>query len=120
MNLFNNISDSSFVKGVKSIKVTDFANGKILLKGFVVNQAKLIFLIIICTFLYMNNRMVCEKMVKKIDTLNKELSDLKYISIITETELLKAGRQEEIEKMIEERGLDLINPSTPPYKLYKK
>ncbi|MCQ2351234.1 MAG: hypothetical protein MJ003_04590 [Paludibacteraceae bacterium] len=118
MNLFTNISDSAIVKEVKSIS-KDVTNGK-LIKEFVLKQAKLIFLIVVCTFIYMNNRMMCEKMLKRIDQLNKELTDTKYVSTIMETELLRAGLQEKIENLVDSRGLDLENPKMPPYKVYRK
>lgn len=119
-NPFKNISDSTFVKNMKSVKVQDFANGNILLKDFVLKQGKWIFLVVLCTFFYMNNRMVCERMLKRIDELQKKLEDVRYVSTITETKLLKAGRQVEIEKLINEKGLDLVNPEIPPYTIVKK
>ncbi|MBQ4032436.1 MAG: hypothetical protein II620_00615, partial [Paludibacteraceae bacterium] len=55
------------------------------------------------------------KMLHKIDDLNKELTTTKYMAIITETELLQAGREQEIEKRIAEKGLNLIALDMPPY-----
>lgn len=118
-NPFKNISDSGFIQGMKSLKIQDMASGSALLKEWVLKQGKWVFLVVLCTFFYMNNRMVCEKMLKRIDELHEELENVKYISTITETELLKAGRQIELEKLITERGLNLVNPDLPPYKIEK-
>ncbi len=116
-NPFKNISDSGFVQGMKFLKIQDVASGSTLLKDWVLKQGKWVFLVVLCTFFYMNNRMVCEKMLKRIDELHEELEHAKYISTITETELLKAGRQIELEKLIEERGLNLVEPDMPPFKI---
>lgn len=120
MNIFNNISDISIVKGVKSIKRTDIASGRKQAEEFILKQAKLFLLIIICTFLYMDNRMVCEKMLRKISQLNKELADVKYIATITETQVLEAGRVPEIEKMIKQKNINLIAPQIPPFRVELK
>ncbi|MCQ2360637.1 MAG: med21 domain-containing protein [Paludibacteraceae bacterium] len=118
-NPFKNISDSGFIQGMKSLKIQDMANGGYLLRDWLLRQGKWVFLVVLCTFFYMNNRMVCEKMLKRIDELHEELEHAKYISTIKETELLRAGRQIELEKLIEERGLNLSNPDMPPYKIHK-
>ena len=64
---------------------------------------------------YLSSTEVCEKMLHKIDALNKELTTTKYMAIITETELLQAGREQEIEKRIAEKGLNLTALDMPPY-----
>jgi len=116
-NPFKNISDSGFIQGMKSLKIEKVASGELQLKEWLLKQGKWAFLVIFCIFFYMNNRMVCEKMQKRIDELHEELENAQYISTIKETELLKAGRQVEIEKLLEERGLELGNPEIPPYKI---
>ena len=112
---FSKISENHAFKDFKSLTLKDFASGRIFLNEFLLRQGKLVLLIIVLIFFYMNNRMVCEKMLHKIDALNKELTTTKYMAIITETELLQAGREQEIEKRIAEKGLNLIALDMPPY-----
>lgn len=112
---FKKLSENSAIKHFTSLTIKDFASGRIFLNEFLLRQGKLMLLIIVLTFFYMNNRMVCEKMLHKIDSLNKELTTIKNLSIITETELLKAGREQEIEQRIAEKGLNLTALDMPPY-----
>lgn len=112
---FSNLSENKAFSQFKSVTLKDFASGRIFLNEFLLRQGKLVLLIIMLIFFYMNNRMVCEKMLHKIDDLNKELTTTKYMAIITETELLQAGREQEIEKRIAEKGLNLIALDMPPY-----
>ena len=95
-------------------------NSKEKAKNWLLHQGKWAFLVIFCTFIYMDNRMVCDKQLKRIDRLTEQLEEVKYISTIKETELLRAGRQTEIEKLVKEKGLDLVNPDIPPYKIEDK
>lgn len=112
---FSKLSENKALSQFKSVTLKDFASGRIFLNEFLLRQGKLVLLIIMLIFFYMNNRMVCEKMLHKIDDLNKELTTTKYMAIITETELLQAGREQEIEKRIAEKGLNLIALDMPPY-----
>jgi hypothetical protein len=112
---FSKISENPTFSNFKSITIKDFASGRIFLNKFLLRQGKLVLLIIVLIFFYMNNRMVCEKMLHKIDALNKELTTTKYLAIITETELLEAGREQEIEKRIAEKGLNLTALDMPPF-----
>lgn len=114
-NIFKKIKNNKALQEITSVTLKDFASGRIFIKEFVLRQGKLALLILACTFLYMNNRMVCEKLVSRIDTLNKELVTAKYIATLTETELLEAGREQEIGKIISKHGLDLIDLDMPPY-----
>ncbi len=117
MNFFKKIADSKFIK---SISIKDFASGRIFMKDFMIRQSKLVLLIIVCVFIYMDNRMKCEQMLSKIDDLNKELTTERYTYIITASELLEVGQQREIEKLIKEKGLSLENLDTPPYPVILK
>lgn len=116
-NIFKNISEN---KIIKSISIKDFASGRIFMKEFMIRQSKLILLIIVCVFVYMDNRMKCEQMLSKIDELNNELTTQRYIYTITASELLEAGQQSVIERLIKEKGLDLSNLNTPPYPVILK
>ncbi len=112
MNIFKKIADN---KVIKSISIKDFASGRIFIKEFMIRQSKLVLLIVVCVFVYMDNRMKCEQMLRQIDELNKELTTQRYIYTITASELLEAGQQQEIERLIKEKGLNLENLDTPPY-----
>jgi cell division protein FtsL len=63
--------------------------------------------------------MRCEQQFIKIDNLNKELANEKYICMVTEAELLKNSRIEQIKEIIKQHQLNLEEESLPPYKITK-
>lgn len=118
--IISKILDKDEVKDLKETSIKDVLSGNIFTKSYFLKQTKLILLIIAFVFIYMNNRMVCEKQLTLIDKLNKELECEKYISMVTETELLSISRPEEIKKLVDEHGLQLEQPTMPPYKVIIK
>jgi cell division protein FtsL len=63
--------------------------------------------------------MRCEQQFIQIDRLNKELANEKYICMVTEAELLKNSRIEQVKEIIKKHQLDLEEESLPPYKMKK-
>lgn len=118
--IISKILDKDEVKDLKETSIKDVLSGNIFTKSYFLKQTKLILLIIALVFIYMNNRMVFEKQLTLIDKLNKELECEKYISMVTETELLSISRPEEIKKLVDEHGLQLEQPTMPPYKVIIK
>ncbi|NCC99548.1 MAG: hypothetical protein EOL95_07600 [Bacteroidia bacterium] len=118
--MISKILDNDEVKDLKETSIKDVLSGNIFTKSYFLKQAKLILLIVALVFIYMNNRMVCEKQLTRIDKLNKELECEKYISMVTETELLSISRPEEIKRMVDEQSLQLEQPAMPPYKVIIK
>lgn len=118
--IISKILNKDEVKDLKETSIKDVISGNIFTKSYFLKQTKLILLIIALVFIYMNNRMVCEKQLALIDKLNKELECEKYISMVTETELLSISRPEEIKKLVDKHGLQLERPTMPPYKVIIK
>ena len=61
--------------------------------------------------------MRCEQQYIRIDALNKELANEKYICMVTEAELLKNSRIEQVKEIIKQHQLNLEEESLPPYKI---
>ena len=118
--IISKILNKDEVKDLKETSIKDVISGNIFTKSYFLKQTKLILLIIALVFIYMNNRMVCEKQLALIDKLNKELECEKYISMVTETELLSISRPEEIKKLVDKHGLQFEQPTMPPYKVIIK
>jgi len=118
--IISKILNKDEVKDLKETSIKDVISGNIFTKSYFLKQTKLILLIIALVFIYMNNRMVCEKQLALIDKLNKELECEKYISMVTETELLSISRPKEIKKLVDKHGLQLEQPTMPPYKVIIK
>ena len=78
----------------------EILTGDIFSKQFFARQIGVIIWGILLAFFYMNNRMVCEQSYKEIHELRKELANEKYICMVTEAELLKNSRIEQVKEII--------------------
>lgn len=85
--------------------------------NFVLRNLKFVIFTMIMLLAYISNRLICEKQFAQIDKLTDELTDVKYISMITEAELLKTSRPETIKELVDKNGLDLVEQDCPPYKV---
>lgn len=105
---------------LKKTSIRDFFNGDVFIKSYFRKQIGLLTLILCLIFLYMDNRIHCEKQYRKIDRLNKELVESKYIAMVRAANLLSISRIDKIQKQTKEHGLDLIELEVPPYKIKRK
>jgi len=68
----------------------------------------------ILAFMYVDNRFYCETQLAKVIELKKNIQDVKYESLTISAQLMEISRQSNIQRMIKERGLNLIESATPP------
>jgi cell division protein FtsL len=115
----NIINESEDIKEIKKSSFKDILTGDILSKKIIQRQFPLLLFSLCFIFIYMDNRMTCEQQVRRISELNKELTNEKYICMVTEAELLENSRIEEVKEIIKKHELNLIEESIPPYKLKK-
>jgi hypothetical protein len=113
------IKENENIQEIKNSSFKDILTGDILNRKFIQKQFPLLVLILCFVFVYMDNRMRCEQQFIKIDALNKELVNEKYICMVTEAELLKNSRIEQIKEIIKKHQLNLEEESLPPYKITK-
>lgn len=105
----------------KQVKTGSFL--KELLSGTMVSE-KLILknlgYIMFITFLaavYIGNRFHAEKITRESTRLLREVKDLRAESLSTSTDLMSVSKQSEVFRLVREKGLDLEELKTPPYKL---
>ena len=115
----NIINESEDIKEIKKSSFKDILTGDILSKKIIQRQFPLLLFSLCFIFIYMDNRMTCEQQVRRISELNKELTNEKYICMVTEAEILENSRIEEVKEIIKKHELNLIEESIPPYKLKK-
>ena len=78
--------------------------------------------ILFLTFLgivYIANGYATEKLYMKKVSLEKELSELRFESITTTSELMRISVPSEVERRIQDAGLDLVQSKEPPVKIKK-
>lgn len=108
------IRGSEDFSDIKSSTARDILNGNILTKKFLQKQYGLIGMIAILMFMYVDNRYYCETQLAKEIELKKKIQDVKYESLTISAELMQISRQSNVLKMVNERGLNLIQTTTPP------
>ena len=69
------------------------------------------------SFWYIDNRYTCEKKMLQITRLEKELQDRKFVWLTISADLTSLSRQSEVEKMIEEKSINLKVSSVPAVKI---
>lgn len=113
----NIINESEDLKEIKKSSLKDILTGDILSKKIIQRQFPLLLFSLCFIFIYMDNRMTCEQQVRRISELNKELTNEKYICMVTEAQLLENSRIEQVKDIIKKHELNLVEESIPPYKL---
>ena len=113
----NIINESEDLKEIKKSSLKDILTGDILSKKIIQRQFPLLLFSLCFIFIYIDNRMTCEQQVRRISELNKELTNEKYICMVTEAQLLENSRIEQVKEIIKKHELNLVEESIPPYKL---
>lgn len=115
----NIIEENEDLKEIKKSSFKDILTGEILNRKFIQRQFPLLVLSLCFIFTYMDNRMRCEQQLLRIDALNKELANEKYICMVTEAKLLETSRIEQVKEIVKQHQLDLKEENIPPYKITK-
>jgi hypothetical protein len=66
---------------------------------------------------YIGNRFHAERITRETAKVLREVKDLRAESISTSANLMYASRQSEVYRLVKERGLNLEEMKSPPYKL---
>jgi len=100
--------------------INEIFDGSFMTKDALRRNIKLILLIVACIFVYIGNHYAVIMKLSEIDTLQKELTDVKYEALTISSQLMRESRQSYVRKMVTERGLDLEDSNIPPYKISEK
>ena len=94
-------------------------NGSILSEDFFLKNIRFMFLIFIIIILYINNRYNCISEMGEIQTLRKELSEIKYESQTISTELIGISRRSQLQSLVEKNGIGLEISKQPAFEIDK-
>lgn len=97
----------SFIDKVKKAVKFDEKN--------LLNNLPLVFLIAVLGILHVANNHRIEKKVREINSLEKELKELRWMYMTTKSDLMFKSKQSEVAKMVEELGLE--ESVKAPYKI---
>ncbi len=103
----------------KRVSLRSLLGGDILANDFFKRQTRLLVLVVILTFLYIDNRYNSQQELIEIDRLKKELTDIKYDALTRSSELMEKSRQSRIEEYISNEGSPLQTATNRPYLIKK-
>ena len=112
------ISPKEEIKESPSGSFKDIISGSVLSKDVVVHHIPFILFIAALGIYYIGNRYQSERVYKDMVSLEKELKELRFESITTASALMYMSKQSEVVKRVNREGLDLIESTEPPIKIY--
>jgi hypothetical protein len=103
------VTKGSFLKELLS---GSMVSEKIILKNF-----GYVSLITMLLAIYIGNRFHAEKITRETTKLTREVKDLRAEALSTSADLMYISRQSEVFRLVREKGLNLEEMKSPPYKL---
>ncbi|HUX58390.1 MAG TPA: FtsL-like putative cell division protein [Bacteroidales bacterium] len=105
----NQVKKGSFIK--------ELLSGSMVSEKIILKNLGYISFIALLAALYIGNRFHAERLTREITKLQREVRDLRAESLSTSTDLMFVSKQSEVFRMVREKGLNLEEMKTPPYKL---
>ena len=103
------VTTGSFIK--------ELLSGSIVSEKIIIKNLGYVSFIALLATIYIGNRFHAEKITRETTRLQREVKDLRAEALSTSAELMNVSRQSEVIKMVREKGLNLEELKTPPYKL---
>ena len=103
------IATGSFMK--------ELLSGSMVSEKIILKNLGYISLITFLTAIYIGNRFHAEKITRESTKLQREVKDLRAESLSTSADLMYLSKQSEVFSMVREKGLNLEELKSPPYKL---
>lgn len=94
--------------------------GSVLTENYFLKNMGFIVAIVLVMFLFIGHRYKVLQKMSEIERLEQELKDAKFESLTISSSLTEASRQGEIERRVEEAGLELEVSREPIYMLNSK
>jgi hypothetical protein len=95
----------------------ELLSGSMVSEKIILKNLGYLSLITLLTAIYIGNRFHAEKITRESTKLQREVKDLRAESLSTSADLMYLSKQSEVFAMIREKGLNLEELKTPPYKL---
>ena len=89
--------------------------GSVFTEDFFLRNMRFILLLVVVVILFISHRYTMLQGMSDVERLQQELKDVKYEALTISSSLTEASRQGEIEKRVEEAGLDLKVSNEPVY-----
>jgi hypothetical protein len=106
-------------KKEKKKSILYIIGGGILQEDFILKHTRMLGLIVILLFFFIGNRYSCMQKLKEIDKLQQQLRDVRFEALSISAELTGNSRQSQIERLLEENGIEMEGAKEPPFELYE-
>ncbi len=97
--------------------IKELLSGSMITEKIILKNLWYILLITLLASIYIGNRFHAEKITRETAKLQREVRELRAESLSTSASLMFISRQSEVQRLVKERGLNLEELKTPPYKL---
>jgi len=97
--------------------IREILSGSMVSEKIILKNLGYIALITFLAAVYIGNRFNAEKITRESAKLQREVKDLRAESLSTTADLMFISRQSAVFSMVREKGLNLEELKTPPYKL---
>jgi len=108
-NINKQVKPGSFIK--------ELLSGSMVSEKIILKNLGYISLITFLTAVYIGNRFHAEKITREETKLQREVKDLRAEALSTSAALIYISKQSEVFSMVREKGLNLEELKTPPFKL---
>lgn len=107
---------------LKDIKknIMHVLGGTILTEDFFLKNTRFMLVVFVIMVLYISNRYSCISKMSEIESLKRELKDVKYESLTISSDLTGVSRQTQVQTLVDQNDLKLKTPSEPAYKIKKQ
>lgn len=95
----------------------ELLSGSMVTEKIILKNIWYVLLLTMLAAIYIGNRFHAEKITREMTRLQKEVKDLRAESLSTSADLMYVSRQSEVYRRVKEKGLNLEELKTPPYKL---
>jgi predicted lipid-binding transport protein (Tim44 family) len=97
--------------------IKELLSGSMVSEKIILKNLGYISLITLLTAIYIGNRFHAEKITRESAKLQREVKDLRAESLSTSADLMSLSKQSEVFSMVREKGLNLEELKSPPFKL---
>lgn len=97
--------------------VKELLSGSMVSEKIILKNLGYVSLIVLLAAFYIGNRFHAEKITRETTKLSREVKDLRAESLSTSADLMYISKQSEVYSMVREKGLNLEELKTPPFKI---
>jgi hypothetical protein len=100
--------------------IKELLSGSMVSETIILKNLGYVSLVTLLAAIYIGNRFHDEKITRETAKLQKEVKDLRAEALSTSADLMYVSKQSEVFRLVKEKGLNLEEMKTPPYKLLVK